>query len=227
MLNKNDIDFLYENLMFFKKLNKEQMNLITENSFVKKYKKGDMIHTAEDDCIGLILIRSGNIRAYFLSENGKEITLYRLFEKDSCILSASCMMKNITFNISMEVERDTDVVIIPLQVYNLLNSSNLNVQSFTNELVSSRFSDVMWIVEQIVFMSFDKRLAIFLMEQSAIENSNIITMTHENIAKNLGSAREVVSRMLKYFQTIGIIKVQRKSIEIIEIKKLMEIAEKQ
>jgi CRP/FNR family transcriptional regulator len=86
--------------------------------------------------------------------------------------------------------------------------------------MASRFSDVMWIMEQILFMSFDQRLAIFLIEQSAIQESDDIHITHENIAKNMGSAREVVTRMLNYFQDEGIVELHRGGIKIIDRKRL-------
>ena len=171
-----------------------------------------------------MLVKSGNIRAFFLSDSGKEITLYRLFENDACIMSASCILKNITFEIVLEAERESEVILVPTEIYQKLNNTSLAVQDFTNQLISSRFSDVMWVMEQIVFMSFDKRLAIFLLEQSAIEDSDVISLTHDVIAKNMGTAREVVTRMLKYFQTLEIVKVTRGSIEIIDRKKLIEMA---
>ena len=223
MLNNiNDIEFVKQNLPFWRKLKEEERKLIVENSVNSSYQKGHIIYSNHDDCKGLVIIKSGNLRTYMLSDVGKEITLYRLFENDSCIMTAACLLKNITFDIIIEVERDCELILIPVQTYSSLSSSNILIQDFTNQLVSSRFSDVMWIMEQIVFMSLDKRLAIFLLEQSAIENSNVLTITHDTIAKNLGSAREVVTRMLKYFQNSGLVNVSRGNIEIKDIKKLME-----
>ncbi len=220
--NTNDIEFVKSNLPFWKQLSKEEQNLIIENSVNINYQKGHIVYSNHDDCKGLAIIKSGNLRTYMLSESGKEITMYRLFENDSCIMTAACLLKNITFDIIIEVERDCEITLIPVKFYEKLNDTNISVQNFTNQLVSSRFSDVMWVMEQIVFMSMDKRLAIFLLEQAAIENSDILTMTHDTIAKNLGSAREVVTRMLKYFQNSGLVNISRGSIELKDRKKLME-----
>ena len=99
------------------------------------------------------------------------------------------------------------------------------VANYTNELMASRFSEVMWLIEQVMFKSFDKRLAAFLLEESNIENSDRLEITHERIANHLGSAREVVTRMLKYFQNEGAVKLSRGAVEITDRKKLSEIAD--
>lgn len=223
--NINDIELLKKNLPFWDKISNEEQKLILNNSVILKYQKSNILHNDDEDCRGLAIVKSGNLRAYMLSESGKEITLYRLFENDSCIMTASCLLKNITFDMIIEAERDCEIILIPSVIYERLSSSNLLIQDFTNQLISSRFSDVMWIMEQVVFMSFDKRLAIFLLEQSAIEDSDKITMTHDTIAKNLGSAREVVTRMLKYFQNSDLVYVSRGNIEIKDRKKLMELTQ--
>ncbi len=220
----NDIEFLKSNLSFWNQLSTEEQKMFIENATLLKFQKDSIVYDRSESCKGLTIVKSGNLRAYMLSESGKEITLYRLFENDCCILTANCLLKNITFDIIIEAEKDCEIILVPFSVYGKLSNSNVFVQDFTNQLVSSRFSDVMWVMEQVVFMSFDKRLAIFLLEQSAIEGSDVINITHETIAKNLGSAREVVSRMLKYFQSSDIVNVTRGSIEIKDRKKLMEMA---
>ena len=91
--------------------------------------------------------------------------------------------------------------------------------------MASQFSDVMWTVEQILFMSFDKRLALFLLEQSSIEGSDTLKITQETIALHMGSAREVVTRMLRYFQGEGMVRLFRGGIELIDRAKLEQIAQ--
>jgi CRP/FNR family transcriptional regulator len=184
------------------------------------------MHSNSDNCAGLFLIRSGQVRAYIVSESGKEITLYRLFERDVCIFSASCMMKNIAFDIFIEVEKDTEAYLIPTAAFRKLSMESLPVQEFTNSLLASRFSDVMWIMEQALFTSFDKRLAGFLLEQVIIEETDTLEITHEKIANHLGTAREVVTRMLKYFQNEGMVILNRGAIEILDEKKLNQLVER-
>lgn len=220
----NDIRFLNEHLDFWQNLsNEEQQSIINKSSF-KVYEKGKTIYGGLDDCKGLILVKKGQLRAYILSENGKEVTLYRLFEGDLCIISASCVLKNISFDIHIETEKDSEIFIIPSDIYMEISQNNIDVQKFTNKITLMRFSDVMWIMEQVLFMSFDKRLALFLLEQSDIDGTDTINVTHEDIAKHMGSAREVVTRMLKYFQNEGFVRTERGSIIITDKKKLQELS---
>lgn len=223
MLNKLDSEVLRKNLSFWEKLSNNEKNLVINKSISKSFTKNSNIYEGLDDCKGLIFVKKGQLRAYILSESGKEITLYRLFQNDICIMSASCVLKNITFDINLEAEKDSEIIIIPTDVYLDISNNNIEVQKFTNENAMSRFSDVMWIMEQVLFMSFDKRLAIFLLDQSIIDKSDRINLTHEDIAKHMGSAREVVSRMLKYFQNEGLVKTERGSIIITNQKKLREL----
>ena len=192
---------------------------------VENHTKGKVLHRGYLDCTGLYIIKEGQLRVFMISEQGKEITLYRLFERDICLLSASCIFNNIQFEVHIEVEKDTSAYIIPSAVYKKLMNESLVISNFTNGIISSRFSEVMWLMEQILFKNFDHRLATFLVDQSNIDNSETIHMTHEEIAKHLGSAREVVSRMLKYFQSEQMISLFRGGIKIEDDKKLIAIIE--
>lgn len=217
--------FLNDTLKFIKDLTKEErdylLNSIDEHNFVK----GESMKGSSEHCSGIFLIKSGRVRAYIISESGKEITLFRMYERDVCIFTASCVMKNITFEVYVEVEEPTKAYLIPTQVYKKLASQSFPVQVFMNDLMASNFSEVMWIMEQALFTSFDKRLATFLLEQITIEDSLKITITHEKIANHLGTAREVVSRMLKYFENEGIVSLTRGEIEVLDEDKLYNISQ--
>lgn len=217
--------YFEETLPFWKNLKQEQKDKILHTSRISTFSAGESMNTGAGECAGLFLIKKGQVRAYILSDTGKEITLYRLLERDVCIFSASCMMKNITFDIFLEAEKETEAYLIPTGVYEEVSKQSIEASDYTNQILSSRFSDVMWIMEQVLFMSFDKRLALFLLEQSAMENSETFYMTQDVIARHLGSAREVVSRMLKYFSDEGYVKLARGKISIINENKLRELAE--
>ena len=219
-----ELAFLRDNLPFCDKVTKEQIRQLEESVTVLFFSKGEILPSGSADCSGLFLVKSGQVRAFILSESGKEITLYRLFERDICIFSASCIMRNISFDIHLQAEEDCKMLVIPTLIYEGLNKNSLAVSDFTNQLMSSRFSDVMWLMEQILFMRFDRRLALFIIEQSAIEGSDTIIITHETIARHMGSAREVVSRMLNYFQNEGIVSLSRSMITILDRKKLEKLA---
>ena len=216
-------EFLKSVLPFWKKLTQEQQQTLYESAAPHLYRRGESMHSSSRNCAGLFLVKHGQLRIYIISENGKEITLYRLFDNDICIFSAACMMKNINFEIYMETEQESEVLLIPTAVYNQLNQTSLAVSDYTNQLMASRFSDVMWVMEQVLFTSFDKRLAFFLLEQSAIDGTDHLTITHEAIAKHMGSAREVVTRMLKYFQEEGMVKLSRGGITLTDRKKLEKL----
>ena len=217
-------EYYNETLSFYKELSQEQQEMVLSISQESSFKTGQTMHAGSEDCSGLFLIKKGQVRVFIISETGKEITLYRLFERDVCIFSASCMMKNINFDIFVEAEKDTESYIIPTMAFKKLSEEVLAVSNFSNQLLASRFSDVMWVMEQVLFMSFDKRLALFLLEQAAIEESDTFQMTQEMMARHLGSAREVISRMLKYFGEEGLVEVKRGKVRILNRVKLEQLA---
>lgn len=208
-------DLFKEMFPFWKDLTEEEKEEIVQNTNVQKRAKGDLIHGGGSDCTGVIGIKSGRLRTYLLSDEGKEVTLFRLLPGDCCILSASCMMKNISFDVQVSVEEDAEILVINPASYSRISGENIAVSEFTNGMISTRFSEAMWVMEQVLFMKLDRRLAIFLLEQAAIEGGDTIHLTHQEIADHMGSAREVVSRMLKYFAAEGLLTVSRKDITLL------------
>lgn len=177
-----DFNAIYEQYFpFWKELGSSDREFLCENSTKVHFDTRQFVHD-NSGCSGLFILKEGRLRLYMLSDEGKEITLYRLSPGEICMLSASCVLQSISF-------------------------------------------DVMWIMQQIVFMSIDKRLAIFLLEDMQLNHSDMITLTHEQIARHLGTAREVVTRMLKRFANDGIIEVTRKGIRIVHIEELQKLAE--
>ena len=187
--------------------------------------KGTHIHDSSAECLGLVIVRSGQLRAYILSEDGREITISRLFDYDVSLLSASCVMPDMQFNVMIEAEKDTQFWSIPACLFKNMVEESLAVSSFANSLISGNFSDLMWLMEQIMWKSFDKRLAAFLLEEAAIEGTPVLKITHEKIAAHMGTAREVVTRMLRYFQSEGMVKLTRGTIELADTKMLEDLCE--
>lgn len=210
---------------FWEELTPYQQELLISSAVKRTVKKGTVIHNGSSDCLGLLLVSSGQLRAYILSQEGREITIYRLFDRDTCMFSASCMLRNLQFDITIEAEKDSELWIIPPDIFKKLMDESLLVSNFVNQVIAGRFSEVMWLMEQVLWKSFDKRLAAFLMEESNIEESDIIKITHEKIANHLGTAREVVTRMLRYFQNEQLIRLSRGTIEIIDHKRIQNLAE--
>ncbi|MCI8669443.1 MAG: Crp/Fnr family transcriptional regulator [Lachnospiraceae bacterium] len=204
---------------FWEEISDADRDFICQNSFSTSYEKGTHIHDG-NECSGVIFVCSGSLRLYMMSDEGKDITLYRLHKGDMCMLSASCVLQTITFDVFIDAEEDSDCFVISGPAFAAVSERNPVIKIFSLEAAVSRFSDVMWVMQQILFMSMDKRLAIFLSDESARLGSDTITLTHEQIARYMGSAREVVSRMLKYFANEGIVKVSRGGIEILDKKRL-------
>lgn len=210
-------------LPVFNKLTKSQQDLLTTSCFVRKFNKNELVYSASQKCTGLILVLSGLLRAYIISDDGREITMYRLFERDICLFSASCIMNSIQFDITVTAENDTEVLVIPSEVYREIMEVSAPLANYTNEVMASRFSDVMWLIDQIMWKSFDKRLADFLLNEANIQGTNTLKITHETIGNHLGNPREVVTRMLKYFVSEGLISLSRGTIEIIDEDGLQKI----
>ena len=205
------------------KLTPTQQQILERTAVLRKVDKGTVIHNGTVECTGLLLVRSGQLRAYIISDEGREISLYRLFDRDICLFSASCIMRSIQFEVTVEAEKDTDLWVIPSEIYQSIMEGSAPVSNYTNELMASRFCDVMWLMEQVMWKSLDKRVAAFLLGEVSIEGTSHLKITHETIANHLGSHREVITRMLRYFQNEGMVKLSRSSIEITNAKKLEEL----
>ena len=202
------------------KLTPNQQERILSVADFQQVKSGTILHDGSPDCLGLLLIRSGQLRAYMLSEEGREITICRFFEMDICLFSASCVMPNMQFDIFIEAEKDSEFWVIPACLYQNLMDESIVLSNYSHNLITNHFSELMWLMEQIMWKSFDKRLASFLLEESSLEDTNSLRITHEKIANHMGTAREVVTRMLRYFQSEGMVRLTRGTVDILDFKKL-------
>ncbi len=205
------------------KLTAEQQERIQSVSVFQSVKSGTLLHDGSPDCLGMLLVRSGQLRAYMLSEEGREVTISRFFEMDICLFSAACVMPNMQFDIFIEAEKDSEIWIIPACLYQNLMDESIAISNYSHNLITNHFSELMWLMEQIMWKSFDKRLAGFLLEESVLESSDSLHITHEKIANHMGTAREVVTRMLRYFQSEGMVKLTRGSVDITGRKKLEKL----
>ncbi|MCR5640541.1 MAG: Crp/Fnr family transcriptional regulator [Lachnospiraceae bacterium] len=204
-------------------LTKEEQRQLMENAREKQVSPG-LLPQQKNECEGLILLQTGQLRTYIMSPDGKEVTLYRLLPGDICLFSAACMLQEIRFDILIEAEKDSTYHVIPAHQFKQMMEQSVTIANYTNGLLSTRFSEVMWLLEQIMWQSMDKRLATFLVEESQLEASTTLHLTHEKIASHLGTAREVVTRMLKYFQREGWISLNRGEILIRNFDALAHLA---
>ncbi len=208
---------------FWGNLSAQDRDLFCQNTASLSYPKGTILHDS-NECTGVFLVESGCLRVYLLSDEGKEVTLYRLFAGDMCMLSASCVIQSITFDVFVSAEEDSRCCQVSGAAFSAVSERNADVKIFALETAVSRFSDVMWVMQQVMFMSLDKRLAIFLLDECSKTQSDTIALTQEQIARYMNSAREAVSRMLKYFSAEGITVVSRKDIRILDKAKLRKLA---
>ena len=194
-------------LPFWKQLSQPQQEKILREAVLKTAKKGEIIHRGNADCLGFVIVKCGQLRAFVTSGEGKEITVYRMFERDLCLLAASCIFRTIDFEIWMEAREETIYWVIPPYAYQELMDTSLSVMKYTNELMAERFSDVMWTIEEA-------------------KNSGKMefSLTHDRAARELGSAREVVTRMLRYFQQEGLVLLSRGKIRVLDEERLYELA---
>ena len=216
----NKKSYLSDNLPFFKDLSEEEKIMIYNASHVEEYKVGELIYSKYKSCSGIVLVVKGQLRSFMSSLSGKEITLFRLFQNDLCILSSSCVYQNLSYDINLQAEENSSLIVIDGNFFKEVLNKNLSVQKFILEITQSKLSEIMWVLEQVVFFSLEYRLSDYLINQHYLKNSLQIYITHEAIANDLGSSREVISRILKRFEKDNLIQMGRGYIKIINIEKL-------
>ncbi len=214
------MESVLERLPFWKLLTDSEKELVQQNAVIRLYKKGTRVYSSERECLGMLFVMQGEMRTYLLSEEGREVTLFRIYPNDLCVLSASCVISQISFDTQMSAQKDTEALMIPPNIVLLLKEKNLSVRCFLYELATKRFSDVMWAMQQILFKRLDQRLALFLMQESQRLGTDTIHMTHEQIAQQTSSAREAVARMLKQFSEDGLVELKRGAIRLLDQKGL-------
>ena len=201
-----------------------QQEHLLQTTVFQQVKKGTILHGGQEDCLGLILVCRGQLRAYLLSEEGREVTICRFFNRDVCLFTAACVLPNMMFDVFIEAEKDTELWVVPACLFQNLSQESLPIANYSRDLITHHFSQLMWLMEQIMWKSFDKRLAKFLVEESAVENTHALKITHEKIANHMGTAREVVTRMLRYFQEEGMLRLTRGTVELLDLPRLKRLA---
>ena len=212
----------FENFPFYGELTEKEKTAYAGAVRKRTFLRGETVHRG--DCAGLIFTRSGRLCAYTLSETGREISLYRLTEGDVCLFSASCALENADFDVFVRAETQTRVALLPADAFKKLSESSLAFSTFVNALTMRRFSDVMWVLDSVLNKKFDARLAALLLEERKYAGADRLKVTHERLAAHLGTVREAVSRMLKYFEGEGLIRIFRGGIDIADVKALEKLA---
>ena len=215
---------LSEYFPVWNRLTPKQQSELERAAVLRSVSQGTLLHNGSADCLGLIVVQSGQLRAFICSDEGRELTIYRLLERDICLFSASCIMQSIQFDVTVEAEKDSSFWLIPSDLYKRLMEESAPVANYTSQIMAARFSEVMWLIEQILWKSQDRRLAAFLLQESDLEESDLLKITHEKIAAHLGTAREVITRILRYFQSEGLVVLSRGTIRLANRRALEELA---
>lgn len=209
---------------FWKNLDQRQREAIRRGCIRSSHPKGTLLHRSDRDCRGVMLVIRGQLRVYLLSPEGREVTLYRLREGEVCVMSSSCLMDSILFELLIEAAADTELLTVPSGVLAPILREKPEAELFLYKAAAERFSEIMWTMQQILFLGADRRVAIFLWEECT-KGSPAIRMTHDEIARNIGSAREVVTRVLQYFSAEGMVSLSRGRIDILDQDRLRRLAE--
>ena len=199
---------------FWEHLTEIQKELLLRESRIVRYQAGDSIYSSVRECLGAVFILEGIMRIYLLSDEGKEVTIYRLRDGDCCILAASCVLSAITFDVEIEAQTECAALVIPAGLLAAMSRENVYMDNFMYKEAAKRFSDVVEALQQMIFLSLTQRVVSFLLDESAKTGSSSIAMTHEEIAKIIGSAREAVSRTLKQLAKTGSISLNRGEIKL-------------
>ena len=205
---------------FWEGLSIPDRNTLLEAAIRKRAPKGRLLHCGGSEGAGLMLVEDGRLRVCLLTDEGREITVYRLHKRDVCFLSAPCVVRDLRFDVAVEAEEDASVWVIPAETFRDLMKRIPAAAEFINGLMASRLSEVMWLMEQILWHRLDKRLAAVLLEEARLSGSDRLPLTHERLANHMGTAREVVTRMLHYFQDEGMIRLTRGAVELRDKKRL-------
>lgn len=214
MLDPQELERITRALPLLKKAEAELLREFRQKAFFIKIPKGRDVFIEGDQVDAIALLISGVVRVYKIGETGREITLYRFGNGESCILTANAILSQKSFPAVATVEKEAEAVMIPAEAFREWVRRYDIWREFVFELLSQRLAAVMAIVEEVAFQRMDARLADLIAEQS--RNSDQIRMTHQQIAAELGSSREVISRILEDFSAEGIIEVSRGSIKIMD-----------
>ena len=209
---------------FWANLSSDEKAIVSQRALTKRFNKDQIVSSNTSSCLGVVLILNGGIRVSLISDEGREITLFRVHVGEFCISTASCVIRQLTFDTVVTAEDDATVLVIPSSVIAKLVESNVHVRAFVFEKETERFSQTMWAIQHMLFKKFDQRLASYLVAEFEKSGKTEIKKTQEEIARDVNSAREVVARMLKEFAAKGLVEIKRGKILLRNVDALRKMA---
>ena len=202
-------------ISFYNYLTPDEQELLDNSMQRISCRKGQVVHRHGDACVGLIFVRRGRLAFSILSEEGREITVFRTERGETCILSAACVLQSLEFESQITAEVNSDISILPAPTLSRLMNANHDVERLVYKQAVGQYSSVLRTMQQIIFLSLEKRLATFLLEESQRRKSDSFSATPEQIARYIGSSREVVTRMLNQFSSRGIVSLGRGTVTVL------------
>lgn len=194
----------------------EEMNAAAQQAYITHFHKGEVVHArAQAECLGAVLVLSGSLCASMISDEGRQILLYRLEEGDSCVFTARCILNMLSYDAVVEGESDGTMLVVPVEMVNQL-MKNIRVENAMQRLAIQRCAQIMCALERVLFTPVDKRLALRLLQAAEKKGGWKLSLTHEQLARDISTAREVVSRTLGKFVRARLIEVCRGQIQIID-----------
>ncbi|EHJ8977505.1 Crp/Fnr family transcriptional regulator [Campylobacter upsaliensis] len=198
------------------------LEVLQNQGIVKAYAKGYRIYPDSNELLGFLYVLSGKIRFFSVSSNAKEITIFTISGKESCIITTSCIFSNIQADVVLEFMEDSSVFILPNKSFEALTHSNESIMRFNLSLVSKRLKQAFDTINDVTFKSLKNRVVKFLLSNA---RDNHVKASQESIANNIGSAREAVARVIKELKTEGLIDTNRN--EIVLKSGLYELGEEE
>lgn len=218
MIDQKQFTRLAQSMPFLQNADPGFVKEFQRSAFLTHIPAGRDVFLEGDPIEAIALLISGEVRVYKIGETGREITLYRFGNGSSCVLTANAILSRNTFPAIATVEQDAEAVMIPAEVFRSWVKKYDLWRDFVFDLLSQRLSTVMAVVDEVVFQRMDRRVAKFLIKKG--QESNPVRITHQEIAAELGSSREVVSRLLEDFISEGSIQSGRGVIEILDFELL-------
>lgn len=222
-MEKKDSQMLFGEFEFWNKLTETEKNLLENQLYPMVYQEGQYISSTGMDCLGLFLVEYGTLRVYLVSEEGKEVTVFRMHEGELCMISGSCMLSSFPFEVQIDAETETKLYLLPTSAVKKVMEKNIYMENFVYKMMNENLSDIIAAVQKMLFASLEQRIAEFLLDESVRRKSAEIMMTQEQIARSIGSAREAVSRILKQMVKDGSVELFRGGVRMLDKKKLYKI----
>jgi len=192
---------------------------VIAESRVRRMRAGSVLFSAHQPCSGFPLVLEGSVRVVKTAPNGREILLYRVEPGESCILSGSCLLGRSDYSASGIAETDVEVLVLPPPLFNELMLQHEPFRQYVFGMYATRLSDVMELVEEVAFHKLDTRLAHLLAQRGPV-----IAETHQKLADELGSVREIVTRLLRSFEQRGWVRLERERVTVLDPKALADFA---